>query len=162
MDFSTFLLRLVQAEEKLLMLGGISEPIKLESLEEHETKPPQKKPSIDPKKIKEAFDLRDEPAPKKINLSNAKEEEDLNLGSTKDGEKFIVSADLMALGLEVGDDDQARSMQKEAKSIYADYLKQGNKVKIKTVEERIAEFEQRQKLNRKKALEAAKKKKQTK
>ena len=168
MDFATFLLRLAQAEEKLLMLGGISEPIRLETPDDQRTMPaepksPEKKDyKIDPKKIKEAFDLKDAPAPKKLNLSNAREEEDLDLGSTEDGKPFIVSTNLMALGLEVGDDDQAKQMQQDAKALYGDYLKQGNKVKIKTVDERLADFEARQKRRKQKTLEAAKKKKQTK
>lgn len=168
MDMTTMLIRLAQAEDKLRLAGGLQEPIRLykEGEEELEAEKP-KRFKLDPKRLKEAFDVQDGPKPKKMDLSAMRDDEDIDLGSTKDGETFVVSSPLMVTGLELGDEQEARQMQRDAKTLYADYLKQGNKVKIKTVEQRVAEYQQmvaekkkKLALSKKKAIEAAKKAKQ--
>ncbi len=173
MDFHKMALRLAQAENKLITLGLMTEPIQILPPGAEEQVQQQEKPKlkIDPKKLKEAFDLQEtQPmskiikkaraeGAKKLDLSKGVEEEELDLGSTVDGEQFVVSTGMMAAGLEVGDDDLARQMKKDAKSIYGDYLKMGNKVKMKTQEERIQEAHKRMEANKRKNIQAAQKRK---
>lgn len=172
MDFNKMIFRLAQAENKLMSLGLMSEPIQIFLPEgEEEIKEERGRSKIDPKKIKQAFDLQEsgpidkrvkkakEEGRKKMNLSSQKEVDDIDLGSTTPGETFIVSSNLMLTGLELGDENDARQLKRDAKELYSDYLKMGNKVKIKSVEERIKEAEERMERNKKKNLEAAKKRK---
>jgi hypothetical protein len=171
MDFHKMSLRLAQAEAKLMALGLMQEPIIFMSPEE-EQEGPKERPQIkvDPKKLKEAFDLQEtQPmhkriekakaqGKKKLDLSKEMEEEDIDLGSTTNGEEFVVSTGMMMAGLELGDENEGRQLKRDAKELYPDYLKMGNKVKIKSVEERIQEAHARMEANKKKNLAKRKKK----
>lgn len=177
MDFQKMTLRLAQAENKLMALGLMTDPIALFAAGEEPKE--EKRPSIkvDPKELKKAFDLQEtqpmhkrvkkakEEGQKKLDLSTEKETDELDMGSTVHGEQFIVDSNLMMMGMEIGDDNDARQLQRDAKSIYGDYFKQmkgmkkGDKIKIKTVEERVQEANARMEANRIKNIEAAKKRK---
>ncbi len=174
MDFQKMVFRLAQAEDKLLTLGMLTEPIDIfvEGEEEESPQPVQKKPpapkkdyKIDTKKMKESYDKQQGPKSKKLNLSSQLEKEELDLGSTKEGEQFVVDSSLMLTGMEVGDENDARSMKKSAETIYGDYLKQiptlkkGDKIKIKPVEQRVEEYKEMVKKRKQDYVNKAKKKK---
>ena len=172
MDYQKMTLRLALAESKLMALGLMSEPIVVYPPGvDPDEKPKRPEIKVDPKKLKEAFDLQKtqpmkervkkarEQGAKKVELSSERETDEIDLGSTKQGETFIVTSNLMMMGMEIGDEDLGRQMKKDAKSIYSDYLKMGNKVKIKSVEERLKEFEVRQEANKKKYIASLPKRK---
>ncbi len=177
MDWQKFVFRVAQAENKLMSLGLMTDPIAIFPPGEEPQEEKRKPIVVDPKELKKAFDLQEtqpmskriqkakEQGKKKMDLSTEKEPEELDMGSTKHGEQFIVDSNLMMMGMEIGDDNDARQLQKDAKNLYGDYFKQmkgmkkGDKIKIKTVEERVQEANARMEANRIKNIEAAKKRK---
>src|SRR3990167_9894738 len=141
MTFHIMMERLALAESKLMQLGLLNEPIELTNNLEKETRE-KSKVTLDSKQIKEAFDLQDKPK-KKINRQ-AKITEDLTneqpVDMNKDG-KTVISSENMRARFASGNDIEdlpllEHELQKGAKAVFGDYIKQGNKVKIKTIEER--------------------------
>lgn len=156
LDYSTMLLRLAMAERKLIRTGLLKEPFALVAPGSEQAPAQPQKPKIDMDALKHAFEHQDAPGPtpppKKVGSpKNMVEADGIDIGSTQQGKDFVVSANLMAAGLDIGDDDQAKQMKHDAKDIYADYMEQAKhgKVKIKSYDERVAEAKKRAEANEK-------------
>lgn len=156
MDYHLMLERLALAESKLMQLGLLAEPLAiLDENEEEKEEVKQPKQKLDAKQIKEAFDSQEQKPPKKINRQ-AKEIEHIDREQPVDMDKngkTIIGVDSLRSRFASGNDIEdlpllEHELQKGAEAIFGDYLKQGNKVKIKTVEERIAEANKRMARNK--------------
>lgn len=161
MDFYTMGLRLAQAEQKLIRLGVITEPISLVDPSTVPSKPQKQRPQIDPKKLKNLYDKsKASPPPPPVGSANKiKQVVPEDLGESKAGPtgETIISFAEMAKALDDGSDENLeKQMKQEAKSIYGNYLGKDGKVKIPSHEERVEQAKQRMAENRKNAAKAKK------
>lgn len=148
MDYSTILLRLAQAERFLLESGSISEPICFTSPQENKETPSV---PISPKRLKEMHEF-------------AKEEKTI-IPASQGVNTIITDSDVVEHTMAyTGHEMEDRillehEMVKNTAPVYADYLQQmknGEKVVIKTVEERMKEARVREAENKKKYFERVK------
>jgi len=145
MDFNTLISRVAIAERKLLNTGILKEPISFLQKEDEPTKQKkvseQPKPSVPPPvNMAKEFKKQSEPQQQTIiTKADIKEHQTAYTGHEKE-DKIILE----------------RQMLEDTKNVYGDYLKQmktGQKVVIKTTEERKAEALARSEENRKKNIE---------
>lgn len=145
LDYSTFMLRLAMAEKKLMSSGIYTKPFELINTQQEQLAP--KKPKYDPAALAQAFKEQSKPEqkPQVRSAKNMVEAENLDLGTAENGQEFVVSTNMMAAALEVGDDNDVKRMKMDANQIYSDYLEQSKrgKVKIKSYEERVKEAQDR-------------------
>ena len=141
LDYASFLLRLAQAESKLLMMGILEEPIffeepELEIEEEEEENTEQAASRPDPAEVARALRTK----------AQAK------TGQTVISESEMVGAESAMMGHEKEDQILLRQeMLEDAKHIYGDYFKQmdeGEKINIESPEERLKAADQRATLNK--------------
>jgi len=179
LDCEALMFRLAQAEDRLLAMGFLSEPIVFEGTEQ----PKKKKPKIDKEALKKIYESQgitegvsrspqkdfklkaDTKNPKKMNRPGKFTEEitPRNSNKVKDGKVIITNAQ-MAERFATGKDMEdlclmEAEMAKDVALIYPDYAKQmttGKTVEIKTVEERVNDAKIRAD-ERRKALQARKK-----
>ncbi len=139
LDYASFLLRLAQAESKLLMMGILEEPIffeepELELEEEEDTEQVTSRP--DPDDVARALRTKAQ----------------TKTGQTVISESEMVGAESVMMGHEKEDQALLRQeMLEDAKHIYGDYFKQmdeGEKINIESPEERLKAADQRATLNK--------------
>ena len=137
MDYGNFILRLAQAEAKLLQVGILQQPINFH----------------DPDLPEEPMEEDKKPSPMDLYLEYQKQEQE---AQSKD-QTIITSMDSRNLESEMsGHEKEAEALQrnqmlKDAAEIYKDYLDQtssGGKLIIKTPEERLAAANKRAELNK--------------
>lgn len=158
MDYETFMMRLAQSERKLLQLGQLQEPISFSDSSQEEQ--PKKTPNIPIKELRDVWEEqrdgpRQPPKPKPVPKP---------LRPTA-GQTIITAQDaaehtLAYTGHEMEDRILLEhDMVKETSPIYKEYQEQaarGEKVRIKSVEERLAEAKVRMAENERKYKEAMK------
>lgn len=163
MEYPDLMLRLAQAEDKLLKFNLITEPFNFSgNIEEPQPKAPQpkgnKKPKVDIRKLREEFNKQKVPQ----QASQAKPTKRI---IQQDQEQTIITAKEMKeheLVLD-GHEKDVVYLHKQTEAtaeIYKDYLEQmskDGKLRIKTVEERIEEANKRMEENKRRAMAAAKK-----
>ncbi len=156
LDYQTLMLRLAMAESKLMRIGALQEPIRLYSeAEEKKIQEKPKKKKIDIEKLQEAFYEQKKPSSKPAKIA---EDELPDLASSSTDKEFIVPLDNMNVKFASGADMEdlpliEHKMKQEGLDLYKDYIdqmKSGNKVKIKTYEERVQEAHKRSEQNAKK------------
>ena len=173
LDFNTFMLRLAQAEDKLISTGQFKEPLRIgsvEELQEEQQKPKPRRPAdrADLNKLKRIYEARKEqqppisppveaPAPQE---SDAVDYEPLNPHLTNDRGEIVISSAEMAEGKYIGtsnhrDDDERKQAEQQidttigdAKKIFKEYTAQ-EKVQIKSHEERVKLAQERAERNKK-------------
>lgn len=159
MDYSTMMMRAAQAEEKMLRMGLITEPLEFfNNQEEAQQAPPQPQPQMDPRELKQRYEeqVPGPPAPPK--REKIEVPKDIPKAPTlKPTEQTIITkhdvAEHESLALE-GHMQDLVELTKEADKtaeIYKDYLNEKDgKIVIKTPEERKAEAIKRMEENKKK------------
>ncbi len=174
LDFNTFMLRLAQAEDKLISTGQFKEPLRIGTVEElqEEQKPKARRPAdrADLNKLKRIYEARKEqeqttavppvqsaPVPQQ---SDEVDYEPLNPHLTNDKGDIIISSAEMAEGKYIGasnhrdDEERIQAEQQidttigDAKKIFKDYATQ-DKVQIKSHEERVKLAQERAERNKK-------------
>jgi len=150
MKYSDFMLRLAQAESKLLQLGVLEEPLVFNDPELQNVSTPQA-PEEEPKA-----------SPMDMYLDYLKQEGKnptpvTKIKAPKPEQTIITSTDTKSLQMEMigheKDDNilAATQMLKDASVIYKDYiedLSSGKQLEIKTPEERLVEASERAKVNK--------------
>lgn len=153
-DYETVTLRFAQAEKKLLNTGMIAEPISFTPLGQQQ-EAPKPRPKIDSAELFNLYKEQKGEAPGPTPSAPIQP-----LSTTK--QTVITKADIIeSEAILVGHEKEMVEINKKVEntaSIYKDYLtrKPGEKLKIKTTEERKAEAETRMEENRLKNLQNAK------
>ena len=159
MDYETLMLRLAQSEFKLMQQGIMQEPIAFGNPEQETNPAMQQPPKMPPEKIREAWNQQHAPqAPQqKPKVSPVKKpQSDQTVITAKEAREH----DFAYTGHEMEDKILLEhEMVEKTSPVYKDYLEQmarGEKVKIKSVEERLAEAKKRMAENERKYKEAMK------
>tara|TARA_B100001765_G_C19495600_1_gene336376 strand:+ start:962 stop:1879 length:918 start_codon:yes stop_codon:yes gene_type:complete len=140
LDYASFLLRLAQAESKLLMMGILEEPIFFEE--------PQVETEEEAEEIEE-----DISRPDPVEVARAlRAKKQTRTGKTVISSSEMVSQESVMMGHEKEDQVLLRQqMLEEAENIYGDYFEQtkkGEKINIESPEKRLEAADQRATLNK--------------
>lgn len=155
LNYDTFMLRLAQAEDKLIQNGSLSEPLSLTNqAPEQPTKaqpPVSKKPKVDLGKLAQEYAKQKSPT-----MTPA-------LPSQPSQKVVITKSDMQEHQVVAGDSampDQQDAVASSGQTIYKDYTNQmgtTGKVQIASHEERVAEAKRRKEENDKRYAEYLKK-----
>jgi hypothetical protein len=167
--------RLALAERKLLETGFLNEPIALNDTKGK--KKTRRKPKVNLSKLKQEFEQQEEPrewnarkrleaGDKSLNTTVVEQEVDPDFGSGPDEDgNTVISLNELAYNLDndpTTESPEEKQMLADAKELYGDYLRkmrEGQKIKIKPQDERIAETEELMKRRQKLREQIAKSKK---
>jgi hypothetical protein len=129
MNYDVFMLRVAQAENKLLRTGGVAQPLSFITPDGQTTAPVQQpeRPKVDTRNLKEEFKKQTQKQTKQtvIKSQDIKEHEMVYVGHEVEDKVLL-----------------EHQMVKETATIYQDYLQQSKdgKISIKTPEQRKAEY----------------------
>jgi hypothetical protein len=151
MDYNTVLLRVAQAERVLAERGELSEPIYFAPREEEQVQPQQE---IDPRRLKEMHDFAKRTAPQpSVTIPSSQ-------GQTVISSNDVLEHSMAYTGHEMEDRILLEhEMVKQTAPFYQEYVEQmsrGEKVEIKSVEERMKEARAREARNKERYLEHVK------
>jgi hypothetical protein len=163
MDYSTFMLRAAQAEEKLLRTGLITEPLTFTAPgEEAPVQKAEPAPPPPPKNAEEVQERKKENLREQWRIQQAQEIKEHALPPPPDTTEQVIikKADIIEhQGAMSGHDQDVvhhKNAADETAAIYGDYLEQlksGGELKIKTPEERMEAAKQREKETKQQLLE---------
>lgn len=156
MDYETMMLRLAQAEAKMIGMGIWNEPVSFIAPGQKEKPKKPQKPKVKPQDLKQTFEQQQAPIPKpppapKPPVSKSVEQ------------TIITQQDILEHKAAMSGHDQdivaTREMTNDTAQFYADYInqmKEGKKISVKTDEERVAEANARSEAIKKKLIEQQK------
>lgn len=163
LDFSTFMLRLAQAEDRLLRAGVIKEPLSITSEEPEQVtptpkapEPEKKKPKVDLSKLKQEFDKQNWGPLVDTNKKPVASKPDKEVYGDMTKKTVITKADTDEHAAAIGGSaidttiDQ-NQMLKDTANIYKDYVDQQNKtgkLAIPPYEERMKAAQERANKNK--------------
>ena len=156
MDYETMMLRLAQAEFKMLSMGVWKEPVSFGQIGE------QKRPKVKPKDLKQTFDQQQEP-PRPKSIEEIPRSKPPSPKPQSAEQTIITQQDILEHKTAMSGHDKdmiaSREAANEIAAFYPDYLKQmaeGKKITIKTDEERVAEANARSEATRSKLIQQQK------
>jgi hypothetical protein len=160
------------AERKLLETGVIAEPFDFTGdSPQNRRPPPKKKPKVDLSKLKQEYEKQEEPKEwnlRKLREANQENNETIIEDETPTFNDKDEEGNTLIHGYELvhnldndstTDSPEEKQMLDDAKRLYKDYFvnrKKGEKIKIKTEDERISEAKARMEENRRKLREQIK------